>query len=131
MCQEKRLVSDFSMCQMKHGDTNSHGRRLCDVHMEAQEKEKQRMRDTNQAMMTISRDGFSAKQPVLNVNVKLFCSVCYQEKEVDMNIFWKRDTSNRFAGMTCVSVSCGKARNRVGKWLRRVSDAFDIQSRSG
>ena len=83
------------------------------------------MRDTNQAMMTISRDGLSANQPVLNLNVKMFCPVCYEEKEVDMNMLWKRDTSHRFATLNCVSVSCGKARNRVGKWLRCVGDASD------
>ena len=54
------------------------------------------MRDTNQAMMTISGDGFSATQPVLNLNVNIFCPRCNEEKEVDMNILRKRDTSNRF-----------------------------------
>jgi hypothetical protein len=73
--KKKRLVSDFSMWQMKHGDTSSYGRRLCDVHMAAQDKEKQRMRDTNQAMMTISRDGISATQPVLNLSVNMLCPV--------------------------------------------------------
>jgi hypothetical protein len=42
-----------------------------------------------------------------------------------MNIFWKRDTPNCFAKINGVSVSCVKARIRVGKWLRRVSDASD------
>ena len=90
--KEKRLVSDFSMWQMKHGDTTSHGRRLCDVHMAAQDKEEQRMRNSNQAMVTISRDAISATQPVLNLNVNICCPVCYVEKELDIHMFWKRET---------------------------------------
>ena len=101
MCKEKRVVSDFSTWHMKHVDTTSNGRKLCDVHMAAQEKEKQRMRDTNQAVVTISRDAISATPPVLNCNVNICCPVCYGEKEVDMNTFWKRDTSNRFLKTTC------------------------------
>ena len=74
---------------MKYGDKHSHGRKLCDVHMAAQEQEKKRMRDSNQAMMTTSRDGITATQPVLNDNVKIFGPRCNEEKEVDMNIFGK------------------------------------------
>ena len=90
--------------------------------MEAQEKDKQRMRESNQVMMTPSTDGLSAIQPVLNDNVTIFCQSCKEGKEVDMDVFWKQDSSNRFLKTNCVSVSCLKRRTRVGKWLRRVSD---------
>ncbi len=85
------------MWQMKHGDKSSHGRKLCDVHMAAQEREKNIRRDSNQAMMTQSRDGISATQPVLNDNVKICCPRCNEEKEIYMNIFWKKDTPNCFS----------------------------------
>ena len=75
------------MWQMKHGAQTSNGRKLCDVHMEAQEKEKERMRESNQAMMIPSRDGISATQPVLNDNVTICCPRCNEGKEVDMNVF--------------------------------------------
>jgi hypothetical protein len=84
------------MWQMKHGAQTSNGRRLCDVHMEAQEKEKQRIRESNQVMLTPSTDGLSAIQPVLNDNVTIFCQSCKEGKEVDMNVFWKHDSSNLF-----------------------------------
>ena len=79
------------MWQMKHGAHTSNGRKLCDVHMEAQEKEKQRMRERNQSMMIPSRDGISATQPVLNDNVTICCPSCKEGKEVDMDVFWKHD----------------------------------------
>ena len=97
MCKEKRLVSDFSMWQMKHGDKSSNGRKLCDVHMAAQEREKKIMRDSNQAMMTPSRDGISATQPVLNDNVKICCLRCNAEKDIDMNMFRKMMESVDFS----------------------------------
>jgi hypothetical protein len=90
--------------------------------MEAAEKEKARMRESNQAMMTRSTDGISATQPVLNDNVTIFCPRCNEGKEVDMNVFWKLDSSHRFVQTKCVSVSCGSKCIRIGKWLRRVSD---------
>ena len=110
------------MWQMKHGAQTSNWRKLCDVHMEAAEKEKARMRESNQAMMIRSRDGISATQPVLNDNVTIFCPHCKEGKEVDMNVLWKHDSSNRFVQTKCVSVSCGSKCIRIGKWLRRVSD---------
>ena len=69
---------------------------ICDVHMEAQEKERQRIRQSNLFMLTASTDGLSATQPVLNDNVTICCPSCQEAKEVDMNVFWKLDSPNRF-----------------------------------
>ena len=110
------------MWQMKYTEQRSHGRKLCDVHLEAQEEEKRRMRESNQAMLTPSIYVISATQPVLNDDVTICCPSCKEGKEVDMNVFWKHDSSNRFLKTNCLSVSCGNKRIRVGKWLRRVSD---------
>ena len=64
------------MWQMKNTKQRNNARKLCDVHMEAQEKEKKRMRESNQVMMTPSRDGISATQFVLNDNVTICCPNC-------------------------------------------------------
>ena len=85
--------------------------------MEAQEKERQRIRQSNLVMLTASTDGLSATQPVLNDNVTICCPSCQEAKEVDMNVFWKLDSSNRFLKINCASVSCLKRRTRVGEMV--------------
>ena len=107
---------------MKYKEQKSNGKIICDVHMEAQEKERQRIRQSNLVMLTASTDGLSATQPVLNDNVTICCPSCQEAKEVDMNVFWKLDSPNRLLKINCASVSCLKRRTRVGKWLRRVRD---------
>ena len=56
--------------------------------MEAQEKERQRIRQSNLVMLTASTDVLSATQPVLNDNVTICCPSCQEGKEVDMHLFW-------------------------------------------
>ena len=105
---------------MNHGTTGKYLSAICDAHMEAQEAEKQRMRDSNKAMVTKSCDGLSAIQPMLSPTVLIFCPMCSSEQNVDMNIFWKRDDeTHRFWKISCCSDACHKQRIRVGKWLRR------------
>ena len=49
--------------------------------------------------------------------VIIFCCVCEQEKDIDMNMFWQKSTQrNRFQEVRCVFC---KNSNRLGKWLRR------------
>ena len=84
------------MWQMNYKEQTNNGKNICDVHMEAQEKERQRIRQSNLVMLTASTDGLSATQPVLNDNVTICCPSCQEAKEVDMNAFWKLDSPKRF-----------------------------------
>ena len=88
------------------------------------------MRDTNQVMMTISRDGISATQPVLNDNVNILCPRCNAEKEIDMNMFWEKDAPNRFSEQIVSLCHVGKHVYVWGNGCDALAMRL-IQSRSG
>ena len=81
-------------------------------------------------MMTPSRDGISATQPVLNDNVQICCPRCIAGKETDINIFWKKDTPTRSFKQIVSLCHVGKHVYVLGNGCDALAMRL-IQSRSG
>ena len=78
----------------------------CDQCRQQHEAEEERMRQTNQANVVVSRD------------VTIDCPACANGNAVDMNMCWQRNHPNRFQNIRCLLDICHKT-SRVSKWHRR------------
>ena len=87
------------------------------------------MHDRDKSIIQVSQDGISARQPILNPKVSIFCPQCDAGQEIEMNLFWKRGYgTHRFIEWACENRDCRDAHGRphkirtLGHWLRFQSD---------